>query len=343
MKKPIISIIVPIYNVEAYLPRCMESLLHQTMDEIEIILVDDGSPDGCPKMCDEYAANDSRVKVIHKENGGLGFARNSGLEVACGEYIAFVDSDDYVTLDMCEKLYNAARRNEADVVYGGVWKKSNQTGEQVQISDASTEMKWTGEEQITSFVLDFVGTKCTAKRDTIMEISVWKAIFKKEIFDKYSIKFVSERQFISEDLIFDLDFLPKAECIAVIPDCIYYYCYNPESLSKVFRKDRFIKEKELYYEVMRKLELLYSREVYQPRLDRMLIARARVFVRQMAHSKKQIGKKAIIKGIKEVCADKELQDILKRYSIWKLPKKYAAVAYLMKKKYAFLLNILLSH
>ena len=98
--KPKVSIIVPVYNVEKYLVRCMESLLNQTLKEIEIILVDDGSPDNCPQMCDEYARRDSRVKVIHKSNAGLGYARNSGLDVAVGEYIAFVDSDDYVDTSM---------------------------------------------------------------------------------------------------------------------------------------------------------------------------------------------------------------------------------------------------
>ena len=94
----LISIIVPIYNVQKYLDRCMKTLLNQTYRNIEIILVDDESPDECPKMCEEYAKIDQRVKVIHKKNGGLGFARNSGLEIAQGKYIIFVDSDDYETL-----------------------------------------------------------------------------------------------------------------------------------------------------------------------------------------------------------------------------------------------------
>ena len=100
----LISIIVPIYNVQKYLDRCMKTLLNQTYRNIEIILVDDESPDECPKMCEEYAKIDQRVKVIHKKNGGLGFARNSGLEIAQGKYIIFVDSDDYVTENMCHLL-----------------------------------------------------------------------------------------------------------------------------------------------------------------------------------------------------------------------------------------------
>ena len=96
MMSPKVSIIVPIYNVERYLDRCIQSLANQTLHDIEIILVDDESPDNCPVMCDVYEARDSRIKVVHKKNGGLGMACNSGLEVAKGEYVAFCDSDDWL-------------------------------------------------------------------------------------------------------------------------------------------------------------------------------------------------------------------------------------------------------
>ena len=104
-----VSVIVPCYGVEAYLDRCMASLLTQTLDDIEIIMVDDGSPDRVPFMCDDYAKKDSRIKIIHKENGGLGYARNSGLEIAKGEYVAFVDSDDFVSTNMYESMYMEAK------------------------------------------------------------------------------------------------------------------------------------------------------------------------------------------------------------------------------------------
>ena len=109
---PKISIIVPVYNVEEYIHRCIDSILAQTFTDFELILVNDGSPDQCGKICDEYAENDSRIKVIHKKNGGLSDARNAGLEIAQGEYIGFVDSDDFIESDMYEKLYNACIDND---------------------------------------------------------------------------------------------------------------------------------------------------------------------------------------------------------------------------------------
>lgn len=100
-----------------YLDRCMKTLLDQTLQDIELIMVDDGSPDKCPQICDEYAQKDSRIKVVHKQNAGLGYARNSGLEVATGEFVAFVDSDDYVDTSMFELLYKEALKTQADAVF----------------------------------------------------------------------------------------------------------------------------------------------------------------------------------------------------------------------------------
>ena len=112
---PKVSIIVPVYKVEKYLRKCIDSIINQTLKDIEIILVDDGSPDNCGKICDEYAAKDTRIKVIHKENGGLSSARNAGMEVAEGEYIGFVDSDDWIETDYVGELLFCLIQSESDM------------------------------------------------------------------------------------------------------------------------------------------------------------------------------------------------------------------------------------
>lgn len=125
MMKDLISVIIPVYKVEEYLDRCVESIQKQTYQNLEIILVDDGSPDNCGKMCDEYEKKDPRIKVIHKENGGLSDARNAGIEIATGEYIAFVDSDDFVSNDYIEYMYQMLIENNAKLAISGimnVWK-----------------------------------------------------------------------------------------------------------------------------------------------------------------------------------------------------------------------------
>lgn len=116
----LISVIVPVYQVERYLPRCIESICHQTYKDLEIILVDDGSPDNCGAICDEYAKKDTRIRVIHQQNGGLAIARNSALDICTGEYIAFVDSDDEIKADMIEKLVAAANSHQSDMTICGV-------------------------------------------------------------------------------------------------------------------------------------------------------------------------------------------------------------------------------
>lgn len=120
MRDFLISIIVPVYNVEQYLPRCVDSLINQTYQNLEIILIDDGSPDRCGEICDEYARKDNRIIVAHKPNGGLSDARNKGLDIAKGEYVMFVDSDDWIDRDTCKTVVNLADSNQSNIVIFGV-------------------------------------------------------------------------------------------------------------------------------------------------------------------------------------------------------------------------------
>ena len=117
---PKFSIVVPVYKVEAYLERCLGSLISQTLTDIEIILVDDGSPDNCPRICDQYAKKDSRIKVIHQKNAGVSAARNKGLEYATGEWILFCDSDDWMEANACEVLYQTGIEKNVDSVVGDI-------------------------------------------------------------------------------------------------------------------------------------------------------------------------------------------------------------------------------
>jgi len=120
MDQPLISVIVPVYKVEPYLARCVESIQNQTYQNLEIILVDDGSPDRCGEICDEMAKEDARIRVVHKENGGLSSARNAGLDVMTGEYVGFVDSDDYIANDMIEKLLGLIHEHDAQIACCGM-------------------------------------------------------------------------------------------------------------------------------------------------------------------------------------------------------------------------------
>ncbi len=153
MKDSLISIIVPVYKVEQLLPRCVDSLLAQTHRNLEILLVDDGSPDGCGAICDAYAGRDPRVKVIHKENGGLSSARNAGIDMARGEYLAFVDSDDWVEPQMYETMLSLAKKYDAPLVCAGRYDVDGKTLEKTKGLCPEKEEAVTGEELVRRIFL----------------------------------------------------------------------------------------------------------------------------------------------------------------------------------------------
>ncbi|WP_303029670.1 glycosyltransferase [uncultured Duncaniella sp.] len=251
MINPKVSIIVPCYGVEKYLDRCMESLLNQSLQEIEIILVDDGSPDKVPQMCDNYAKQDFRVRVIHKVNGGLGFARNSGLEIATGDYVAFVDSDDYVDTTMYQSLYDEAIKYNADAVFCG-FKQEIMTGQWIDSREVDTTAHFQGSE-LTNFMLDMVASTPNEPIERRYYMSVWHAIYRNKIIQDYSLKFLSEREVVSEDIPFQVDFLKKASKLIYIPQNLYYYCKNSASLSSTYNRAKFNRFKDLYQTLTKKL------------------------------------------------------------------------------------------
>lgn len=234
MKKtshPLISIIIPVYNVEKYLNRCMESVINQSLKNIEIILVDDGSPDNCPQLCDEWAAKDSRIKVVHKNNEGLGLARNTGMQYATGEYLAFIDSDDYVDLRMYEILYEKATALNADIVYCG-HKYGLKDGTFEDRNDFSQETIFDDKAKIEEHSMNYFYPINSRQ----MMMSVWHSIYKRDII---KTPFYSEREVVSEDLHFQLSAILNSKKIVYIPDSLYYYCYNGESLSHTFKFNKF--------------------------------------------------------------------------------------------------------
>lgn len=195
-----LSIIIPIYNTGIYLHKCITSILSQKMTDFELILVDDGSKDDSGAICDEYAKKDSRVKVIHKQNEGVSIARNTGIEVAEGEYIGFVDSDDWIEPDMYETLYNLATSKECDIV----------------MCDAVTKYDDKPDEEDT--ISQLSGGNLLCKKDIYPELlremagAAWRCIYKKEILKDNSVIFPPNIPF-SEDRIFNILAMGYAEKI----------------------------------------------------------------------------------------------------------------------------------
>ena len=209
MNNSLVSIIVPVYKAEKYIHQCIDSLLAQTYTDIEVILVDDGSPDHCGKICDEYAAKDSRVKVIHQQNGGVSAARNVGLANATGEWITFVDADDSVTCAYIEQLY----ANDSDWVIGGYRNTKN-------LCCLLVEGKYEGKDRLPQFFQEHIHQLYTN--------FIASKLYKKSIIDNYQIAFNTNIRF-SEDFIFNLRYLyfcfavtlkAKANYIVTVNSCV---------------------------------------------------------------------------------------------------------------------------
>ena len=182
MNIPLISIVVPIYQIDRYIGICIESLLNQTYENLEIILVDDGSPDRCPEICDLYASKDSRIKVIHKENGGLVSARKAGLLSATGKYVGYVDGDDWIGAGFVESLYTAISTADADIAAGGF--SRDLFARTAHFTDKMPCGVYEGER------LDDLRCKMISLGDFFrigVSTYVWNKLFKREIFDRINI------------------------------------------------------------------------------------------------------------------------------------------------------------
>lgn len=237
METSLVSIIIPVYNVEKYLDRCMQSVFLQSYKNLEIILIDDGSPDSCPRLCDIYGKNDKRVKVLHKKNEGLGLARNSGLALATGKYVLFIDSDDYLSEKMVEKLVYQAELMNADIVYCGYFYETS-NHKWIEVRDFEKEQTFKGND-IDAVSLAFITNQNKLK--VRLQRTVWHALYSKALIDDEDIRFPSERQIPSEDLIFQSRISKLANIISFVPDCLYYYCLNNNSITMNFKKNRYLK------------------------------------------------------------------------------------------------------
>ncbi|MGN1139180.1 MAG: glycosyltransferase family 2 protein [Ruminococcus sp.] len=227
---PKVSIIVPVYKTKDTVKECVDSLLCQTLKNIEIILVDDGSPDESGKICDEFCS-DKRVKVIHKENGGLSSARNAGLKAATGEYIGFVDSDDYVHPEMFERLYNRIISDKSDICICSHYTVDNAGNNNEHFFINIPELL--DKEMILNYlILPLIGAN-KERNESEIEGFVWRNLYRRELIKEYEFK--SEGEYFAEDIVSDLELYIKCKQISILNECLYYYRYNGESLSNCYR------------------------------------------------------------------------------------------------------------
>ena len=255
---------MPTYNVEKYFRECLDSVVNQTLVDIEIIPVDDGSPDNCGKIMDEYAQKDSRIKPIHKQNGGYGSAVNAGIEAAQGEYIGIVETDDVCEPDMFEKLYNQAKKFDADVCKCSFYQYNSLAEKQYQ------NKKWQSKYQYIECCPDDRSFKITEFPLLLnFHSSIWTNIYKKKFLINNNIRVNDTKSASYQDLPFMVECMCKADRIAVVHDYLYHWRNDEGQNSSTIRTDdrllimayqcelvkQFVKENGLYEDLK---EVIYK-------------------------------------------------------------------------------------
>lgn len=249
MQSPLVSVIIPVYNVKKYLKKCIESVILQTYENIEIILVNDGSTDGSGVICDEYAVNDMRIRVIHQDNFGVSYARNIGINIATGDYIQFVDSDDCLESIMIKKLVEVIDGSQM-VICGYKSTYGNRSHPINKNNTCPIEGEFKKNDFLNSFGIlfkhGFINSPCNK-------------LYLTDIIQKYGIRF-NEDLSMGEDLIFNLEYINACERISIIQESLYnYISFNSDSLTRSFNKELFDNQKMLFSRIK---EFLLSNNYY---------------------------------------------------------------------------------
>lgn len=315
MVKGLVSIVLSIYNVEKYLDRCIESVISQTYTDLEILLIDDGSPDSCPQKCDDWALRDNRIRVVHKKNAGLGMARNTGIEHANGEFIFFFDSDDYIDQTTVQKAYDLAQKEKAEIVLFG-FSNVDANGKIVKQTVPSTPKCSYSDEEVTSFILpNLMGPNLETGEKCNLWISAWTSMYSMELINRSGWRFVSEREYISEDLYSLLALYKDVRRVAVLNQALYFYCENNASLTHAYRTDRFERNKVCYEACLSKcIENGYSEDVKQ-RLAYQYISNIIGTLKMIVSSNEKLNDK--LKFIKGIVTDFDFQRVISNIPIKK--------------------------
>ncbi|MCG0572848.1 glycosyltransferase [Loigolactobacillus coryniformis] len=327
--KPKVSIVVPVYKTERFLDRCMISLVNQTFRNIEIILIDDGSPDGSPTLCDKWAVRDERITVVHKKNGGLSSSRNCGIDNAIGEYLCFVDSDDFIEKNLVERTYSLAKKTNADVVIFSNY-NIDSNGDRARNHIKSLQSVYKGKKEIHHLFNESIGAMPQNSGDAEVPFSPWGRLYKKELFTKNNVYFKNERYLIYEDLMLLLDIFPFINKALVIDEPLYNYCENEDSLTHSDDPKRFSRIKKQYLFLKRNYpyrETIFNDGETLLRFKRTMQSYVRNTIIPIVKNNNFWQSR---RKIKLIMKDSVCDEILKDYPIKSLPIKNEIFDYCLK-------------
>ena len=242
-----VSVIIPVYKVEKYLRKCLDSVIYQTYRDLEIIIIDDGSPDGCGAICDEYARKDDRISVIHKKNEGLCAARNDGLKLVSGKWVLFVDSDDWCELDLVQKAVKAAEEKDVDILLFNPYRNIDEDNSK-EIKAFPKEFETADKSIISDMQLLALSTVYNPMGGTWSQGFPWDKLFSTDLILGNNLKFATNVK-ANEDVIFNLNAFQFAKRIAYIDCTLYHYRLNPTSIGYKYTPDRVQIDKDVYEEM----------------------------------------------------------------------------------------------
>ena len=267
--------------------------------------MDDGSKDTSLSICKKYELKDSRIRVFHKANEGLGLARNYGIERASGKYITFIDSDDYLTQDAIESMLEKAVATDADIVIASHYYKNK--AQKVTLQErlyCGTEIK----ESLMVHMMGNMGNKLDA-----LSYTAWGKLYKKDLFKKNNLVFPSERKFIWEDLAFSIEAYPMCEKVYVLHKPVYYYCFNEGSLTHTYKQNKLELVMELYGYMCVRIQELNLPDEAQYRLDTNFIGHIRTCIKLEVFYADKNGFGTAIQNIRKICLRKDVQTIIRSY------------------------------
>ncbi len=243
-----ISVVVAVYNAEKFLNKCIESIVNQGYKNLQIILVDDGSKDSSLEICKGFETRDSRIEIVHKENGGLTSARKAGFDVAQGGYIVFLDSDDFLEKDYIDKLYQSIVNNNSDIAICGYYLDKGEVSSKILLKHSKDVYE--KNEFLDNLILP--GIFPMQNDETRILNFMWLRMYKKSIItDKC---FVSEREVYTEDLFFNLSAYDNCNRVSIVDACLYHYVENPNSLTHIYRSNKYDMEMQRIKQISAYLE-----------------------------------------------------------------------------------------
>lgn len=329
-----VSVIVPVYNSRKYLKECIESIINQDLEEIELILVNDGSTDNSLDICQKYAMKDSRIKIIDKPNGGVSSARNAGILAASGEYIGFVDSDDWIQSEMYSNMYKNIKETGSNICICNYIEESFGNSKPITLNIKKRILL--KEDIINELVLNMIGPKDLNSNSEPIMGNIWRLLFKKDFIKEYNLNFPINIHFM-EDLLFCIKAFIKAKQITIDNGYYYYYRNNSNSASRSYINDIYTIQKNIFDIIE---NIIKGENLFDIAAERLNIRYVNLCIGSVINEvckNNNIKIKNKISTIKNICNDEKLNQILRGISTKGYTFRKKTVLFALKYKFSIYL------